>query len=94
VSDEDEHSDEQGGKRDAEAVEPTTHAEDDWEEGLARLREYQALHGHACPRTKWGGSGHKKRSALQLLLLRTLFRKEKKSSTTKFAIRSSKKSTA
>ena len=47
-----------------EAREPTTHAEDDWEEGLARLREYQALHGHACPRTKWGGSGHKKRSAL------------------------------
>jgi len=35
-----------------EAREPTTHAEDDWEEGLARLREYQALHGHACPRDK------------------------------------------
>ena len=29
VSDEDEHSDEQDGKREAEAVEPTTHAEDD-----------------------------------------------------------------
>ena len=27
-------------------------AEDDWEEGLSRLREYQALHGHACPRDK------------------------------------------
>ena len=60
----DEQSNGGDGERDEAPKELTVQAEEAWEERFAKLCEYKALYGHACPKICNSGPGFKNASSL------------------------------